>query len=539
MPAVASDLAEARAAYQRRDWSGACERYRRALQQEPLGGEDLYAHANTFWWLGRLDEAMPLLGEAHRALLTEGQPRTAALVALDIGYTFALRGEDAQASGWMTRALRLLEDEGDCAERGYLVYCDAEGAAGNGETDRALATAAEVRSIGKRFGDACLVALAALVEGRVRVQQGDVSAGMALLDEAMVAAVSDDLDPGWAGNIYCNMMLTCHELADWHRADEWTSATSRWCEAMPGAGPFMGICRVHRAQVLQLRGDWQRAEQEVRQVCDELQDFHVGMVAEAQYQLGEVLRQRGDLDGAAAAFAEAHRLGREPQPGLSLLRLAQRRASSALVMVRRALDARTAPLDRAQVLPAAIEIRLAVDDVDGAATAATELRTIATTYGSTGLAAHAATAEGSVALARGDASAAASALHEAVAAWGQVGARYEAARARLLLGRALALLDDNDGAALETAAATATLDELGVQAPGTPPVRHRRDDGLSAREVEVVRLAAEGCSNQEIADRLVLSVRTVERHMASTYRKLGLSGRGARAGAVRHVVEHG
>jgi DNA-binding CsgD family transcriptional regulator len=534
---VAGHLAEARTAYERRDWGAARDAYRSALGDAPLGGDDLYAYANTYWWLGQLDQALPILGDAHRALLAEGRPRTAALVALDTGYTLALRGEEAQASGWMTRAARLLDGEGDCAERGYLVYCDAEEAVSGTDLDRALALAGELREIGRRFADPCLVALASVVEGRVRIKQGSVREGMGLLDEAMVAALSDDLDPGWAGNIYCNLMLTCYEVADWQRADEWTSATARWCEAMPGAGPFMGICRVHRAQVLHMRGEWQRAEVEVRRVCEELATIDVGMVAEAHYQLGEVQRQRGDLDGAELAFADAHRLGRDPQPGLALLRLARGRPSSAVAMVTRALGGRHGPLDRAHLLPAAVEILVAAGDVDRAAAAADELGSLAKTYGTHGLDAQAAAAAGTVALAAGDAAAATRALQDAASTWRRVGARYEAARARLLLGRALELLGDADAAAMETSAATAELENLGV-APAPPRRgRVRREDGLSAREVEVVCLVADGCSNQEIADRLVLSVRTVERHLASAYQKLGLSGRGARAGAVRYVLD--
>lgn len=534
--AVGGHLADARAAYERRDWLTACDAYRAALGEAPLGGEDLYAFANTYWWLGLIDEALPLLGDAHRALLAEGSSRTAALVALDTGYTFALRGEEAQASGWMGRASRLIEAEGDCVERGYLVYCDAEEALGMGDLARALALVDDVRDRGRRFGDPCLVALAALAEGRARIRQGRVRDGLALLDEAMVAAVSDELDPGWAGNIYCNLMLTCYELADWQRADEWTSVTARWCESMPGAGPFMGICRVHRAQVLHLRGEWERAEEEVRRVCDDLGDFHVAMVAEAHYQLGEVRRQRGDLDGAETAFADAHRLGRDPQPGLALLRLAQRRPSSAVAMVTRALAARDTPLDRVHLLPAAVEI-LVAGDVDRAAGAADELLALAQTYGTAGLEAQAAAAAGTVSLARGDARSAVAHLQTAVACWQRIGARYEAARARLLLARALSSAGDADSAAMESAAAARELEALGAAAPAGRSGRSRRDDGLSEREVEVLRLVADGCSNQEIAERLVLSIRTVERHLATAYQKLGLSGRGARAGAVRYVLD--
>ena len=531
---VGSDLDAARAAYGQRDWVAARDAFRAARAAAPLSGDDLYALANTYWWLGELDDALPLLADAHRELLAEGRPRTAALVALDTGYTCALRSEEAQASGWLARAVRLLDGEGDCAERGYLLYCDVESASEGGDLDTALAGAREVVEIGSRFADRCLIALGALAEGRIRIKQGDLRRGMTLLDEAMVAAVSEDLDPGWAGNIYCNLMLTCWELGDWRRADEWTAATARWCEAMPGAGPFMGICRVHRAQVMHLRGDWAGAEVEVRRVCEDLAHFHVAMVGEATYELGELHRQRGSLDAAEEAFSKAHRLGRDPQPGLALLRLAQGRPASAAAAVNRALSDAADRLGRARLLPAAVEVSLAIGDTSRARAAADELTTLAESYRTPGFRAHAASACGAVALAEGDAVAAAALLRNAVHRWQEIGARYEAARTRLHLAQCLVTLGDDDAAAMERRVATADLEALGVRVPRTAPAR--RLDGLTSREVEVLGLVADGRSNQEIADTLVLSVRTVERHLATAYQKLGLSGRNARAGAVRYML---
>ncbi|HSK27140.1 MAG TPA: LuxR C-terminal-related transcriptional regulator, partial [Jiangellales bacterium] len=504
--------------------------------EHELSGVDVYALANAYWWLGQLGRALPALVDAHRILLAEGQRRRAALVALDTGYTFALRGEQAQASGWMSRGVRLLEREGDCAERGYLVYCDGEDACSAHDLDRALALAAETRDIGRRFDDPCLVALGVLLEGRARVKRGEVDEGMALLDEAMVAAVSDDIDPAWAGNIYCNLMLACWELADWDRAGEWTAVTARWCEAMPGAGPFMGICRVHRAQVLQLRGDLVGAEDEVRRVCDELGGFHAAMVAEAHYLLGELALRRADLTAAEAAYAAAHRLGRDPQPGLASLRSAQGRPASAAAMINRALaGAEADALARARLLPAAVEIFVAVGDLARARDAADELGALADRYRTPGLRAAATTAGGAVTLAGGDTTTAASLLRVAVERWHRIGARCETAQARLLLARALAGLGDVDGAAAERGVARQELAVLGVPYPPEVPVR--RPDGLSAREAEVLRLVADGRSNEQIAAELVLSVRTVERHLATAYQKLGLHGRTSRAAAVRHILE--
>ena len=213
---------------------------------------------------------------------------------------------------------------------------------------------------------------------------------MALLDEAMLAVRSGELGPEWAGNIYCHLMTAFTELADVRRAAEWTDATSRWLATLPAAVLFTGICRVHRSQVLQRRGAWAQAEREAALVCAELADLQVAGAAEGHYQVGEIRRLRGDLDGAEAAYREAHRLGRDPQPGLALLRLAQGRAAAAAASV---VHDRLA---RARLCAAQVEIALAVDDPGTARSACDELERAASTYRSSGLEAVAVQARGAV-----------------------------------------------------------------------------------------------------------------------------------------------
>ncbi|HEX2233899.1 MAG TPA: LuxR C-terminal-related transcriptional regulator [Thermoleophilaceae bacterium] len=532
-------LDRARGAYGGRDWVVARERFREAAEGGALAGDDLYALANCSWWLGELDDALPALERAYRCYLQEGSPRTAALVALDVGYTCMIRGDAARGSGWLSRAERLLENEGPCAERGYIVYLEYEDALGRSDLEKALERAREVLEAGRRFDDATLAALGVLAEGRVRIAQDEVERGMALLDEAMVAATSDELDPGWAGNIYCNLMLACWQLADWRRAGEWTEVTARWCEAMPGAGPFMGICRVHRAQVLQARGEWRDAEAEARRVVDELAGFMPSMVGEAHYALGDLRRQRGELGAAEESYRAAHRLGRDPCPGLAQLRLAQGRRQAAVSSITRALEASVdAPLTRARLLPATVEIALAADDVRRARRCAYELAAVASQYGTLGFKAEADGACGAVMLAEGDAAGAVPRLEDAVHAFQELRMPYHCARARLLLADAYRALGHADDAALEEQAGRTEFERLGVE----PPVRAAasappRADGLSAREAEVLGLVADGRSNQEIAAELSLSVRTVERHLATVYRKLGLHGRSARAAAIRYALD--
>lgn len=532
-------LEQARQRYRAREWVEARRRFTAAREAAPLSPDDLYALSNCAGWLGALDEALVLQQEAHRHYLQHGRPREAALAALDIGYTYALQHQEAQASGWMARAYRLLEDEPEGFEHGYLAYIDFETAFEAGRLDEASSHVRRVQELGQRHGDPNLQAMALLARGRVLIREGRVHEGIVLLDEAMVAATSDELDPAWAGNIYCHLMRACYEITDLRRAGEWTEATARWCEAMPGAGPFMGICRVHRAQILQLQGRWEQAEREALGVCEGVPHFDVGNAAEAHYEVGEVRRQRGDLAGAEAAYQDARRLGREPQPGLSLLRLAQGQVAEATASMRSALAAAANdPAARARLLPSAVKIFVESHDLDQARAAARELTEAAGTYDTAALRASAAVARGLLMLAERRPEAAVAGLREALQGWQTLGIPYEAACTRLLLARAYEGLGDAGTAALERHTAEAALAALGVHAPrseGPPDPSRGRRDGLTAREVEILGMVALGKTNQEIAADLVLSVRTVERHLATVYQKLGLRGRSARAAAVSYA----
>jgi ATP/maltotriose-dependent transcriptional regulator MalT len=536
-------LEDGRAAYRRRDWVAARERLLAAREQVDLGAEDLYALGDCFWWLGAHGEGLPILQEAYRAAEAEEHPELAARIALDVAYTLSIRGEGAPASGWMRRAYRIAEELPE--ERplhGYLAYVEFEQALDGHDLEGASTRADRVSELGGRCEDRTLLALGALGRGRVLVRRGQVRNGMPLLDEAMLAAVSDELPPDWAGNIYCHLMVACEEIADLRRAAEWTQVTARWCEAMPaGAGPFMGICRVHRAHVLQLRGDWDAAEREARHVVEDLIDFDLEPVANAQYVLGELARQRGDLAAAEAAFRDAHRLGRDPQPGLALLRMATGETEMALTSLRSALSAvGDDPLARARLLPGLVEVAVRAGAVDEARAGAEELAGVAAACETTGAQAVAQHALGKVSLADGDAVGALTALRDALRCWQGLGAAYETARIRDELARAYELLGDAEAAARERHAAAGTRDELGVGEPGrTQRQRSRLPADLTAREAEILQLVARGRSNQAIADHLVLSVRTVERHLATVYQKLGVGGRSARAAAVSFAHREG
>lgn len=535
-------LAAARDAYRRRDWAGARAGFLATRELGELSSDDLFALADAAWWLGLVDESVAVGEEAYRRYLHGQRPRQAARAAIGIAVNLLLRGDDVVGSGWMGRAQRLLRDEPECAEHGYLRYLlEVEAALGGPGLDAVMDSARQVQEIGRRHGDPNLVATGTLGEGRALVKQGRVAEGMALLDEAMVAVLSDDLSPEWAGNVYCHLMAACHELADVRRAVAWTEATTRWLETLPAAVLFTGICRVHRSQVFQITGAWEQAEREAARVCRDLADIHVASAAEGHYQVAELRRLRGDLAGAEEAYEEAHRRGRDPQPGLALVRLAQGRADAASASVRAALAAASGdPLARFRLRAAQVEIALAGGDVASARAASDELEEVAAAYPSSGFGATASHARGAVRLAEGRAAEALPVLREACRRWQELDAPYEAACVGTLLARAYEELDDPEAAARELGAAEAAFDRLGAAAATrqrTGPVRGRQlPGGLTAREVQVLALVAAGKTNREVASSLVISERTVARHLSNIFTKLQLPSRTA---AAAFAFEHG
>jgi DNA-binding NarL/FixJ family response regulator len=541
MDQAAEVLQAARDAYRRRDWPGARERFTAARAAGELAAEDLEAFSDAAWWLGEVDESLAVLAEAYRRHLDEGRPRSAAMAAIGVAFHHFLRGEGVVGSGWMGRAQRLLQDEPDNVEHGYARVFELEAGLDGPDPAAVIADARWVREIGRRHGDPNLVAVGCLFEGRVLVKQGRVVEGMALLDEAMLAVLSEELRPEWAGNIYCHLMAAFYEIADVRRAAEWTEATTRWLASLPAAVLFTGVCRIHRSQVLQLKGAWTQAEREAVLVCQDLEDLHVVGAAEGYYQVGEIRRLRGDLAGAEEAYRHAHRLGRDPQPGLALLRLAQDRAGAASASIRAALTAVTHDrLARARLCAALVEVALAAGERKTAREACEELNQTASTYGSSGLEAAALQARGTLVLAEGRPEAALQTLRAAHRRWQELDAPYDAARVRLLLATTYQALGDGDAAALELDEAEAVFDRLGatLDSGRMAALRGRPvlPDGLTEREAEVLALVAAGRSNREIAAALVLSQKTVARHLSNIFAKIDVT---SRTQAAAYAYEHG
>lgn len=540
MSKVPRDLEDARDAYRNRDWQAARDAFRAVADAQPLSGDDLLAWGDAHWWLGQMTESIEATEESHKRYLVEGRPNEAAGAAVVLAVNHFLRGDQVLGAAWLARASRLLENQPESPAHGYLAYvADVEANWGGASSETVVVAARNVRRIGIEHDDPNLVAMALNGEGRCLIEKGDVVEGLRLLDEAMAAVLAGDVEPEWMGNIYCNTMAACHSLGDLDRLRRWTEATEQWLETLPSAALFDGICRVHRVDLLRIKGDWARAEEEASRVCRELAEISIDNVAEAFYQMGELRRLRGDLEGAEEAFGRAHQHGRDPQPGLALLRLAEGRTEAAHGSIGTAVAMATEPLKRARLLAAAVEIAVASGRNHEAGRLSVALSQVADAYGSSGLAAMAVTSEGSVAMIEGRPEEALALLRDAYRRWRELRAPYEAARINVSLALVYRSLGDEEAALRELGFAADEFLRLGA---GTDHARvvelgfGKRSDGLSGREVEVLSLVAKGNSNKEIGEELFISPKTVARHLSNIFTKLGVT---SRTEAARYALERG
>ena len=457
-------LAEGRDAFERHAWRAAYESLRMADAAAPLEPADLERLGEAAWWLGRLDDVIAALERAYTAYQAAGPRRDAARMALRLSAEVEHKQEPAVASGWLRRAERLLAGEPESVEHALLSRAHFNRALEKRkEFDAALELATATYALAERLGSADLMALGLHDRGRALVARGDVEEGLALIDEATVAAVGGELGPHATAAIYCNTINACRDLADYARAGEWTEAAKRWCERQSIAG-FPGMCRVRRAEIVRLRGAWPEAEREARLATTELREFYLDYAGEGFYQLGEIRLRVGDLAGAADYFGQAGELGRDPQPGLALLRLAEGRADAGGAMLRRALedDSGADRLGRARLLPARVEVALALGDGDTARRAAEELGKIAEAFASPALLGNAAWSDAARALSDGSDGEAVTHARRAIRLWHDVDAPYEEARSRVILGTALRRAGEEEAGVLELERALVTFERLGA-----------------------------------------------------------------------------
>jgi DNA-binding CsgD family transcriptional regulator len=530
--------AAAAQAFADRDWGVAY----RLLSQIPRGdltSADLDRLAVAAYLIGEDDEAVAAWDRGYKCLADAGERAEAARYAFWAAFCLMMRGQMAHAGGWLSRGESVLGQDLDCPARGYLLIPALLGALDAHDGARAHQLAVQAGEIAERFRDADLLAFSTLGHGQALLAMGDEAAGLARLDEVMLAVSSGEVGPIVSGIVYCAVILECLQLFDLARAAEWTAALDEWCRAQPDLVPYRGQCLVHQSQLRQAAGDWPGAVATVADARDRLSDPPHPALGLANYQEGELYRLRGDVDGAADAYGRASRAGYQPMPGLALLALRRGDAGSAAVSIRRALREADQPFQRPGLLAAAVEIHVAACDATAASEAAAELVSIAEHSSSPMLGAMAAQATGAALLASGQAADAMVHLRLASAVWQQLNMPYEAARNAVLVGLGCAALGDNHSAALEFDNARATFASLGAS-PDLQQLGELTGDGagrgaLSARELEVLGLVAEGKTNREIAVSLTISQHTVRRHLENTFAKLGVN---SRAAAVAYAYEH-
>jgi DNA-binding NarL/FixJ family response regulator len=539
---ASSDLVTGREHYSRLQWADAYEALGRADRAAPLGLPDLQLFAQSAGLSGHDEELLKLSERVCGAHSEAGDSTAAGFWAFWIGFRLYGMGEPGRANGWLARARRFVEQSGEeSAVCGYLLIPAIRQQLGSGDHDTAFRTATEAAAIGERFAEKDLVALARNYQSRIHVHQGKFDEGLALLDEVMLAVTAGELSAPITGILYCAAIEACHESYALDRAREWTNAFATWCEKQPQLVPFAGTCLVHRAEILSLGGEWSEAIEEARRACRLAPRRIQPAAGDAFYQEAEVHRMRGEYAAAEEAYRSANDHGRDPQPGLALLRLAQGRCDAAVTAIRRMVDGASSPLERARLLPAFVEIALAAGDLDGARAACQDLSDIAGTYDVDVLAAMACHARGALHLSEGDARAALPLLRRAFEVWQRIPAPYIAARLRVSVARALCALGDDDGAELEISAARQVFERLGAAGDlraldgfDAPPPTDRH--GLTVRELEVLRLLATGKTNKVIALELFLSEKTVDRHVSNIFVKLRVT---SRAAATAFAYEHG
>jgi class 3 adenylate cyclase len=464
MSQVVDTLENARNAAARQAWKEAYAAYAEAVAAA-LEAVDLEQYGDAAWWSGKLDEAIALRERSYGAYLAAGERVAAARIAITLSWDHHGRGAFAVSRGWLASAERLLDGEPESSEHGFLGLTKAVDAMFAGDLDAAIPALEEVHALGRRLGDRDTEALALTAKGRALVTRGEVEQGLALLEEA--TAICGVLRPYATGLVYCMSISASQDIGDYRRAAEWTEVANRWCDQLDVTG-FPGACRIHRAEALRLRGDWPAAEAQAVAACEELHDFDRLITAGGYYELGEIRRRRGDFAGAEEAYRQANELGRDPQPGLALLRLAEGKVEAAVAAIRRTLAELEDPLSRLRALPAQVDISLAAGDTKSARVAAEELERLVDSYKIGGQRADAFDATvhyawGRIELAERDLEAATKCLRRSRDGWKRVGAPYEVALARLQLGVAYRRAGDEHGANAELEAALTEFERLGAQ----------------------------------------------------------------------------
>jgi len=528
-------LARGSEAFRQRSWRNAFVFLSDADSQSPLEPGPLLLLAQAALLIGKEQEGADALARAHQGFLANGHTAPAVRCAFWLGFTAMLNGETAKATGWLSRAARLMEGQPECVETGYLLLPHGYRLVHSGDPTSAESYFKQATAVASRFDDKDLMALALQGQGRSLIRKGKIDEGLALLDEAMIAVTAGELSPLNAGGVFCSVLDACGEVFDLQRAQEWSIALKAWCDSQPDIMPYRGHCLVRRSELLHLHGAWTEAYQEAKRACECLAlPSPRAALGGAFYQLGEIERMRGNLHEAEAAYEEAARWSPSPGPGLARLRLAQNKANAANALVRRMAEHIRAPAPRALLLDAWVEIALAANDLECARIACQELTSLSERMNIPFVRALRARTAGALLLVDNNPQQALAELEQSRALWHELQVPYEAARVHCLIARAYRRLGDEDSAVNAFIEAQKTFEDLGASTDLACLVKEKqqksRSDAagsLTEREIEVLRLVAAGKTNRGIAASLDISEKTVARHLSNIFTKLNLDSRTA------------
>ena len=466
--AAAGSLESGRDAVKRHAWAEALEVFAAADRGGDLSPGDLELMGEAAWWSGKPDEATDALERAFAAYVEAGRPTEAAGVAFHLSYVAFRRQAPSVGGGWMARAAELLEGVPESGMHAWSHLFGAIGALMDHRLTDSLELVDRAIAVAREYGNADVQFMATSFKGYGNVHQGNMQVGLALLDEAAAAATSGQLDLRIASDILCNTIAACRNIGDLRRAGQWADEGERWMRRQ-SVGGYPGVCRVHRAELKRLRGQWPEAEVEARQACEELQRFGLNdSLGFAHHEIGEIRLRMGDLQGASDAFDRAYELGDDGQPGIALLHLARGEVDDAWRSIDRALAATRSgegPVDQAtrgRLLPAAIDIALARGELETARAAVEDLESIASGYKRPLFEAGAMTAKGELLLGEDRPSEASPILGRSWRLWMENDLPYESARARLRYAEAIAAEGDTATARRDLRAVRSVFERLGA-----------------------------------------------------------------------------
>ncbi len=537
MSAVDDELVAARDAYSRGDWRAAYDHFGLAAKTAELCTDDLSSFGMAAWRLGHGRESIRMSEEAFNRLVAENNPRKAAMKAADVALQWLNGGDQTITRVWVNRARRLLENSPEDEAFAYLLYVDSQLSVIDGQFDAGVQRALELQEFVSKRNSPGLTALGLTASGLSKLPFARTSEALAELDEAMMPVLAGQVPVDWAGDIYCAVIHECYRLGDMNRMKTWTNAMDKWRESPEVAASWYGTtCEVHKWQLLSATADYRELEQRLVNALDAIEDFHAPTSGEGHYELGDLRRRMGDIDGARAAFAKAREIGFEPFPGEALLKCQLGDADAAWNDLRMRMDAEEDEITRIRFLPAAIEIALARGRVDDADQLCRELEEGAEKFDSPGFRAWARHARGAVLVKQGAPAEALPMLQDALRRYRSNQRRYEMAQVCEWMALAREAAGDGSGAAADRANAESIYRQLGAQPCQTAEAE--LPGGLTKREVEVLALIAAGASNRDVGKQLFISEKTVGRHLANIFVKLDVSSRTAAAAwAHEHKVQ--